>query len=672
MRLLDSKHGTGNSLVLMLLVVISGGIYFGYRNPLSLSVPSTPVVRGLVIAIGAIVFWAASSWICGSYRCKKLGDFRGMKSAILSIGRSLMHFFLALSITCIVLTLVTANVSDAYVKSVASNILVLLVILITVYAILDIICVINGLLVTSSRYRPLLDINEDTLGPIEPPDEHSLGTITRLDRASHQIGMIEPPPAKTSASSLVQLLTLQSTRSDQAILKCSPDMSIALRIQGIVFLALSVIAQGFAVCVIGKAALVRFMSTNIHDLDFLSGLGSALIYTLLMAAALCGTLRIFRQKTHISVICSSVGFSLLPLSLAVFILSLLPLQVRDGAYGLLFTCALMWGLGYLVMDIGSSLIQRSRLFLALPAIVLVIVTTHFASGYLIKNAHLAVMRSMTIPLRSVENTIVDEFPPSMGGEVRSLIGSMVNVDRADVSAADFVDQVLYSKKVSTRFYEEGQYPSNLSPFRIRAEITANAGWMRRLFPEMSRLTRSAKTPDDVVRIVSKWLKAKMVEITPMTWPPGEKFDQDPITTLICKRGNQMDAAILMIAALRASGVAARTKLFFPDELVTNSYTLAEYFDGVEWKPCYPKIGWVSKPAVRRDDLAKFKQWAYSVPKGSGPSLNILIDGVWYPYCNGRTQPITFTFDPAPGTYMGSYTTGNVCHIRRFVLRPSGK
>jgi transglutaminase-like putative cysteine protease len=162
----------------------------------------------------------------------------------------------------------------------------------------------------------------------------------------------------------------------------------------------------------------------------------------------------------------------------------------------------------------------------------------------------------------------------------------------------------------------------------------------------------------------------MVEVTPITWPLGEKFDQDPITTLIRKRGNQVDAAILMIAALRASGVAARPKDIFPDEFVTNSYTLAEYFDGVQWKPCYPKIGPVAKPPVRQDDLEKFRQWVSNAPPGSRVALNILIDGVWYPYCAGRKAPIAFTLDPAPGTYLLSCTLGDVCHLRRFVLRPA--
>ncbi len=259
----------------------------------------------------------------------------------------------------------------------------------------------------------------------------------------------------------------------------------------------------------------------------------------------------------------------------------------------------------------------------------------------------------------------------MSAEIKDDVARMANVDLVDVSAADFIDQVLYAKKLSSRFYADGGYPGDLSPIRIRGEITSNAGWMRRLCPIMSRITSSAKTPDDVVRMVSKWLDSTLVKIQPITWPLGEKFDQDPITTLICKRGNQMDAAILMIAALRASGVAARATPVYPDEFVSNSYTLAGYFDGIQWKSCYPKVGIVLKPRVLSEDLAKLTQWAGDIQQYSKLSLYVLVDDVWEPYsAGGRKDPATCSFDLAPGSYMASYEIGDICYMKRFVLRPS--
>ncbi len=152
------------------------------------------------------------------------------------------------------------------------------------------------------------------------------------------------------------------------------------------------------------------MSVNSYDIDFVAGFGSALAYALLMVIALYALLKYFKLKITASAVCASVGFSLLPLTLVIFLLVLFPSHIGVDNASFLFPCALVWALGYLVMDIGSSMIPRSDLSRALPTLVLGVLLTHFVGGRLIENGHLCTLRRMRIPIISVRDTIADEFP----------------------------------------------------------------------------------------------------------------------------------------------------------------------------------------------------------------------------------------------------------------------
>ncbi len=171
-----------------------------------------------------------------------------MKTATIAMGQSLAYSFAALSVVCIIKIFLTPDIPDPFSNGVAENASVVMIILIAVFAIVDIGCVVNGLLVMSSRYRPLIRVSEDTLGEITPSDQTSSGPVTGFDDMSHRIALAQPRLLKDSAVNLLHVLAMKSTSSNR----------VAVRVQGVVLLTLAVIAHGFAVCAIGRPAIMRF------------------------------------------------------------------------------------------------------------------------------------------------------------------------------------------------------------------------------------------------------------------------------------------------------------------------------------------------------------------------------------------------------------------------------
>jgi hypothetical protein len=267
----------------------------------------------------------------------------------------------------------------------------------------------------------------------------------------------------------------------------------------------------------------------------------------------------------------------------------------------------------------------------------------------------------------VEERLPDELIGKYQGDIQTCIGQLAVVDLADVNACDLLDHVTYSCRVANRFYGPSVNPESMPSIRIRTEVSSNSGWMRELYPVTHQLTAKAETPDAAAKIICKWARSQVRHIEPTTFPFGEKFGQDAMTTLRGHRGDRVDVAVLTVAALRSAGVAAHIVPVYPDRFAHGTYTLVEYYDGTEWKPCYPSMDSPAEPKADPKALAALNRWLAD-GKRKNAAVYALQGGVWRPYnSGGRDLHAEASFDLLPGTYLATYTTGDICHTKTFVV-----
>jgi hypothetical protein len=144
-----------------------------------------------------------------------------------------------------------------------------------------------------------------------------------------------------------------------------------------------------------------------------------------------------------------------------------------------------------------------------------------------------------------------------------LAETMGPIDRANLSAEDFASHLLNVKRVKDRYYCKhpltlDQVKADLLPLRIRYENTSNPRWMSVLGDHFADLTKDRKTADDAARVIFGWV-GKNLTMTEGGTPYrlSIRGDLDPITVLKGRRGREIDLSIFTVAALRASGIAAR-------------------------------------------------------------------------------------------------------------------
>jgi hypothetical protein len=144
-----------------------------------------------------------------------------------------------------------------------------------------------------------------------------------------------------------------------------------------------------------------------------------------------------------------------------------------------------------------------------------------------------------------------------------LAHSLGRLDRDWLTPEAFIGHVRHVEAGMSRFYKPAklgldEVTAYLLPYRIRNELTSKPDWMGVMAAHFLPLTRSATTADEAARTVLAWTTGHVKLLQPaLSYPLPLRGDLDPLTVLKGGYGNEIDCAVFGVAALRASGVAAR-------------------------------------------------------------------------------------------------------------------
>ncbi|MCX6868800.1 MAG: transglutaminase-like domain-containing protein [Verrucomicrobia bacterium] len=138
-----------------------------------------------------------------------------------------------------------------------------------------------------------------------------------------------------------------------------------------------------------------------------------------------------------------------------------------------------------------------------------------------------------------------------------------SLDKDHLTSKAFIQHLQQVEKGKDRFYKKRKLTGDevaayLLPFRIRYEHTSKPEWLTTLAQHFQPVTASATTADEAAQAVFDWMPGHVKLLEPaLSYPLPQRGDLDPLTVLKGGFGSEVDCALFGVAALRASGVAAR-------------------------------------------------------------------------------------------------------------------
>ena len=167
-------------------------------------------------------------------------------------------------------------------------------------------------------------------------------------------------------------------------------------------------------------------------------------------------------------------------------------------------------------------------------------------------------------LDHVENAVgfeqFDSVSPSLCSRLALTLGRL---DRDWLTPEAFIQHVRQVEAARSRFYKkkkltEDEVAAYLLPYRIRYELTSKPGWLSTLARHFAPVASDATAADEAALAILAWISAHVKLLDPaVSYPMPQRGDLDPLSVLKGGYGNELDCAIFGVAALRASGVAAR-------------------------------------------------------------------------------------------------------------------
>ena len=172
-----------------------------------------------------------------------------------------------------------------------------------------------------------------------------------------------------------------------------------------------------------------------------------------------------------------------------------------------------------------------------------------------------------------------------------------NIDKFNLDAGGFVAHVREVCRAEQRYYKERPLGNDMVvpyvlPLRIRCESTSKPAWFAILAAHFQPLTAQATNADEAARLVLDWMATELELSDPaFSYKLVSRGELDPLTVLKGGRGNELDLAVFGVAALRASGVAAR--FVWAPALrgeVGGKAWLEYYGEKGKWLPWVPSFG----------------------------------------------------------------------------------
>lgn len=182
------------------------------------------------------------------------------------------------------------------------------------------------------------------------------------------------------------------------------------------------------------------------------------------------------------------------------------------------------------------------------------------------------------------------------------------IDKWYLTPQSFMSHVTRTQIARKRFYRErpltdDEVKSDLLAYRIRYEISESADWMEQVARRFEPVTAGAKTADEAAKAILSWMSGNL-ELTDkqLGYKLPLRGDREPVMVLKEKKGSEIDLAICGVAALRASGVAARIVYAPALRGEMGGKVWLEYLgEDRGWRPWVPSFG---KAADHRVEIRK--------------------------------------------------------------------
>lgn len=174
---------------------------------------------------------------------------------------------------------------------------------------------------------------------------------------------------------------------------------------------------------------------------------------------------------------------------------------------------------------------------------------------------------------------------------------LCRIDRYHITSSAILGHLKCVTQARGRFYQaqkglsDAEVMAWLLPLRIRYESTSKPDWMVRTASKFEPVTAQATTADDAAEAILTWMTTNLDLIDPtLSYRLPLRGDLDPLSVLKGGRGTEIDLAICGVAALRASGVAARIVWAPAMRGQPGGKVWLEYLDETKaWQPWVPSL-----------------------------------------------------------------------------------
>jgi len=418
--------------------------------------------------------------------------------------------------------------------------------------------------------------------------------------------------------------------------------------------------------------LKYIINTNVIYVDIFVGMLWSVVFLLGISFVFYIVLKSFKIKGSFFEIFTNINYSLIPFAILVCISLFLKENARNIILDYFLYVALSWALAYFVLyhSIHYSIEKKKRFFIWIFNVLLIVVM-FFGLSYFAYYTNIRFYSIVRIPLVNTRvidyeesnrkvKSLEEQVPKKFQENISASMYKMESVDWVSMSIGDLLSHVEHMSKYSNLLSTEDDFN-----IRIANEAPINYNWATFIYKKQPKNIRKASRAKEKAMKILDFVNTNIKE-EETTYPFGEAFWQDSVTTFKRKYGTKPDIAVLIVAMLRTNGVPAKiNKEILPDRFFNNSYSLVDYYDGSAWKPLYPKQKVVKSD---RNDLNKLKTWVENGAK-SNLAFYYINDGEPYAYGNGdRYMVATYSLDLLPGKYMASYKNGSNVELYFFNIR----